>query len=286
MSLPLRLLIAFLVWLIYFLLTFNGCQDELCYACGDGDKAVTEQAVSPDSTGELTASLNYPLYFKWNDGKAYTNENFDSLKQTVLAGLADGKILEITGMYFEEEPKPEGFENMGFARADQVAKRFKGLVPDDQLRMRARLVDERDGVRNNPFEAAGFNWVDKEIKEEETVVEELEDRILIRFPFGSTQKEYSPEVDDYLAKLAERVKETGESITLTGHTDNVDDDAFNLELGQKRADGIKKILLGYGVDATLVSTSSKGESQPEASNDTEEGRYFNRRVEVRLIKKQ
>ncbi|MCG8331638.1 MAG: OmpA family protein [Chitinophagales bacterium] len=283
MSLPLRLLIAFLVWLLYFLLTYNGCRDELCYACGDADSAVTEEVVSPPE--DELAAPNYPLYFQWSNGQAFTGENFDSLRQTILAGLADGRILEITGHYFEDEPKPEGFENMGFARADQVAQLFRGNIPEDQIKLRARLVDERDGVRTGPFEAASFKWEEAEAAVAETV-EELEDRIIIRFPFGSTQKEYSPEVDGYLVKLAERVKQTGENIQLTGHTDNVDDDDFNMELGMNRANEIKGLLVKEGVDASLISTSSKGESQPVASNDTAEGRHENRRVEVRLIKNQ
>ena len=283
MSLPLRLLIAFLVWLLYFLLTYNGCRDELCYACGNADSAVTEEVVSPPE--DELAAPNYPLYFQWSDGQAFTGENFDSLRQTILAGLGDGRTLEITGHYFEDEPKPEGFENMGFARADQVAQLFRGSIPEDQIKLRARLVDERDGVRTGPFEAASFKWEEAEETVAETV-EELEDRIIIRFPFGSTQKEYSPEVDEYLVKLAERVKQTGENIQLTGHTDNVDDDAFNMELGMNRANEIKNHLVKEGVDASLISTSSKGESQPVASNDTAEGRHENRRVEVRLIKNQ
>jgi OOP family OmpA-OmpF porin len=284
MSFPLRLLIAFLVWLVYFLLTFNGCRDELCYACGDADKAVTEESVNPpDDT--VTAIPNYPLYFKWNDGAAYTSENFDSLKQVLSAGLGDGNTFEITGMYFEDEPKPEGFENMGFARASQTAKLFEGIIPDDQIRFRARLIDERDGVRDNPFEAVAFEWIEAEEPVTETV-EELDDRVIIRFPFGSVQKEYDPSVDEYLNKLSTRVKETKERITLTGHTDNVDSDSFNLQLGLRRAAEIKNILVTQGVADQQITTSSKGESQPVASNKTEEGRYENRRVEVRLIKNQ
>ena len=49
---------------------------------------------------------------------------------------------------------------------------------------------------------------------------------------------------------------------------------------------LRSYLLAHGINAAQISTASKGESQPEASNDTEEGRYFNRRVEVKLIKKQ
>ncbi|MCB0598344.1 MAG: OmpA family protein [Lewinellaceae bacterium] len=284
MSLPLRLLIAFVVWLLYFLLTYNGCRDELCYACGDKGEATTE-AVQPSPDSAMAAIPKYPIYFKWADTKAYTNENFDSLRQVVLAGMKDKNILEITGMYFEGEPKPDGFDNQGFARAEQIRALFGNAIPDDRVRIRARTMDEEAGVRENPFSASGFDWIVPEEKVAETV-EELDDRIIIRFPFGSTEKEYDPKVDEYLKKLAERMKQTGEKVTLAGHTDNVGEEETNQRLGMQRARAIKGILVGFGAGADQVEASSKGESQPVASNDTEEGRHENRRVEVRLIKKQ
>ncbi|HMQ49979.1 MAG TPA: OmpA family protein [Saprospiraceae bacterium] len=284
MSFPLKALIAFIVWLLYALLVYNGCKDKLCCAIGGGEAGVIEEKDTTDQA-KLAALPQYPLYFKWNDAQAYTNPNFDSLKQTILASMTEDNILEITGMYFESEPKPDGYENMGFARADRVKALFKGILPDDRIQLKARLVDERDGVRDNPFESAGFKWLEAEKQVAETV-EELDDRIIIRFPYGSAQKEYDPAVDAYLTKLAERVKQTGETIALTGHTDNKGDEAPNVALGQRRADSIKGILVSHGTSADLISTDSKGESQPVATNDTEEGRHENRRVEVRLNKKQ
>jgi len=285
MSLPLKLLIAFVVWLLFFLLTFNGCKEELCYACDD---AVTEESATTaeDSAAVAAAAPTYPIYFKWSDQKAYTNDNLDSLKRLVLAGLGEGKILEITGKYFEDEPRPEGYDNMGFARADQVAQLFEGEIPEDQINLKALLVDEREGVRDNPFDAASFKWEETAEEAVAETVEEMEDRIRIRFPFGSTQGEYNDQVNTYLDKLAERVKETGEQIQLTGHTDNVDSDEYNQQLGMQRAEGIKEELTKRGVPASQITTESKGESQPVATNDTDEGRYENRRVEVRLIKNQ
>ena len=85
--------------------------------------------------------LQYPTILYISNGvmvQLYTNDNFDSLKQTILAGLADGKILEITGMYFEDEPKPDDYDNMGFARADQVAQLFKGLIPEDPIALESK----------------------------------------------------------------------------------------------------------------------------------------------------
>ncbi|MCB9349728.1 MAG: OmpA family protein [Lewinellaceae bacterium] len=284
MSLPLRLLIAFVVWLLYFLLTYNGCRDELCYACGEKGGTTTE-AVSPAPDTGAAAIANYPVYFKWSDPKAYTNENFDSLRQVVLAGMKDNNILEITGMYFEGEPKPEDFANLGFARAEQIRALFGNALVDDRVRIRARTMDDREGVQEHPFSASAFEWIVPEEKVAETV-EELDDRIIIRFPFGSTEKEYDPKVDEYLEKLAERMKKTGEKVTLTGHTDNVGEDEANIRLGMERTRAIKSFLVRNGADPDQIETVSKGEGQPVASNETEEGRHENRRVEVRLIKKQ
>lgn len=276
---PSKVIIMLVVWLLYALVAYFGCLKDCCTsAVGDptGDATVTE-----DST-QVTYQ-RYPIDFKWSDATAYTNEGFSDFKQSLIAQQTDDNILEITGFYYEGEPAPDGFENMGLARANAIWKTHFSDIPEERIRMRARLVDETEGVRDGYFEAAAFEWNEAEQPVAETV-EELDDRIIIRFPFGSVEKEYDPAVDEYLDKLAERVKETGESITLTGHTDNVGEDAANLKLGKERADGIKAILTSKGVDAGLITTSSKGESQPVASNSTEEGRYENRRCEVRLIK--
>jgi len=59
-----------------------------------------------------------------------------------------------------------------------------------------------------------------------------------------------------------------------------------MRLGQQRADFVKQRLLSYGVASSLVSTSSKGESDPEASNSNSDGRKLNRRAVVTLNKAQ
>ncbi len=273
-----KILIMLALWLLYTFLVWRGCSDELCTNCGAG--TVTD--VPP--TTDTSAVRRYPLDFKWSDPTAYTNVGFDSLRQSILAKSPENGILEITGLYYEAEPKPAGFANMGFARAEKVKALMTG-IPADRIQTRARLIDETAGVRTGYFEGALFDW--REAKQTTArTVEELADRIIIRFPFGSLEKEYEPAVDEYLTKLATRVKETGETITLTGHTDNVGNDAGNLSFGKRRAEAIKAILVRNGIKADQISTDSKGESQPVATNDTDQGRHENRRVEVRLVKKQ
>lgn len=276
MSAPLKILVGLLVWLLYSLIAYRGCIQD---CCDGGTTAVTGQ----DSASQEEFQ-RYPIDFQWSDATANTNDGFDKLKKSTLAGLKAGQVFEITGFYFESEPKPEGFENMGFARADQIRRLFPE-IPDNQIRLRARVVDEFEGARTGYFEAAETGW----IQAEETVaktVEELDDRIIIRFPYNSTEREYDPSVDQYLDKLAKRVAQTGEQVQLIGHTDNKGTPEFNQTLGLARAQAISQLILKKGVKAQQISVSSKGQTQPVDNNTTEEGRHNNRRVEVKLIKKQ
>ena len=69
-------------------------------------------------------------------------------------------------------------------------------------------------------------------------------------------------------------------IELRGHTDNIDSVEYNYRLGQARADTVKEYLVAKGVSPARLITKSFSELEPTASNDTEEGRALNRRVEM------
>jgi OOP family OmpA-OmpF porin len=75
---------------------------------------------------------------------------------------------------------------------------------------------------------------------------------------------------------------TVEVVVVVGHTDSVGTDLYNLKLGQRRAEAVKKYLASQGVDSARVYSDSKGESQPVASNNTAQGRSENRRVVVEV----
>jgi len=67
-------------------------------------------------------------------------------------------------------------------------------------------------------------------------------------------------------------------IEIQGHTDWMGSDDYNMKLGQRRADIVKKYLVNHGIEADRLSTKSYGESKPIATNDTKEGRAKNRRI--------
>lgn len=70
---------------------------------------------------------------------------------------------------------------------------------------------------------------------------------------------------------------------LEGHTDNVGDDQANMDLSQRRAEAVRQYLANKGVSLSRIETSGLGETKPKATNDTEEGRHINRRVEMVII---
>jgi OOP family OmpA-OmpF porin len=75
-----------------------------------------------------------------------------------------------------------------------------------------------------------------------------------------------------------------EKIELDGYCDSYGSEEYNMKLGMRRAEAVKKYLVDHGVNADMLMTKSFGESKPVASNDTKEGRKQNRRVEFKVMK--
>lgn len=77
-----------------------------------------------------------------------------------------------------------------------------------------------------------------------------------------------------------------EVILVTGHTDSMGSEAYNLNLSWQRANTVKNFMTeSANFDESTIWLDGKGESQPVAENDTEENRHQNRRVEVKVILK-
>lgn len=118
--------------------------------------------------------------------------------------------------------------------------------------------------------------------EKEVRIVETADKTLIYFPFNSDQKLNSSRINNYLAKVARRVKDSGETVNVSGHTDSIGNTQSNVALGQLRADKVKEILISLGVPGGKINATSNGESSPIASNQTRDGRAQNRRVELTI----
>jgi len=72
-------------------------------------------------------------------------------------------------------------------------------------------------------------------------------------------------------------------LRIIGHTDNVGRDEANQRLSEGRANAVREDLIERGIAPERLEAEGRGESQPIDTNDTEEGRQNNRRVEIEIL---
>jgi OOP family OmpA-OmpF porin len=71
-------------------------------------------------------------------------------------------------------------------------------------------------------------------------------------------------------------------VVIAGHTDDKGTDTYNMELGRRRAEAVRDLLVKFGAPAEKLKVVSFGKTRPIAPNDTEENRAKNRRVEFHV----
>lgn len=102
--------------------------------------------------------------------------------------------------------------------------------------------------------------------------------------FETAKATLLPESQMELDNLVKILNENpGMKIEIRGHTDNVGSDASNQTLSENRAKAVVTYLVEKGIAANRLTSIGFGESAPETTNDTEEGRAQNRRVEFKII---
>ena len=70
---------------------------------------------------------------------------------------------------------------------------------------------------------------------------------------------------------------------IVGHTDSKGNDKKNRKLSLDRADAVREQLIKSDIDGDRLTTRGAGEDEPLDSNETEEGRAKNRRIEFRVV---
>jgi hypothetical protein len=100
--------------------------------------------------------------------------------------------------------------------------------------------------------------------------------------FDTGKADIKPESDATLKEIAKLLQQDAKlKLHVVGHTDNVGTLASNMDLSRRRADAVAKVLTTkYNIAASRLGAQGVGPLSPVASNDTEEGRAKNRRVEL------
>ncbi|TGX52682.1 OmpA family protein [Sphingomonas gei] len=102
--------------------------------------------------------------------------------------------------------------------------------------------------------------------------------------FATNESSIQPQFRATLDQVADVLRQYNQTyIDVYGHTDSTGSDSYNLALSERRATSVADYLSGRGVQSARLGTRGFGETQPVASNASEEGKAANRRVEIKLV---
>jgi len=112
--------------------------------------------------------------------------------------------------------------------------------------------------------------------------DDMDDELTMVIYFDFDQSELRAEYADLLQRHASRLAaDRRASVRLEGHADERGSREYNIGLGERRAQAVRRLLLIQGASADQISTVSFGEERPAAFGSDEESYQLNRRVEIK-----
>lgn len=279
MSTLMKWLVMLVIWFLVSLAGYYGCVKECCHE-GITD---TEEVTPPPAETSVT---RYPVDSKLGYAEVNTTDQFAAWKDEILGNMEDGKTLEVEGLYYASETAPDGFDNMGLARAAKTIDLLAEFIPRERMRPVARLVGDGPEDAEGYFLSAGTRWVEEEADlTEEEVISVSEDEKIILFPNASAQEIVNQEVVTYLDSLALHLNANpNDRVQITGHASRVGDPDQNVVFSRRRARRVSQMLLDRGVDVGQVTLDWKGDTQLADPGDSEAAHRRNRRAVIKLTR--
>ena len=195
----------------------------------------------------------------------------------------ENRTLSLVGSYYASE-KYTGETNLGKERAEAIKAKLKkyGTPADRIITSGKELTGKLEGKRI--YNAVAFEGNEKVAEEAiETPIEvEFSPTGLhtVYFDAGSSDLEMTVELERYLGQAIEYLRKNSRSVLLVnGYTDS-EESTKKEKLSRDRARKIRTFLFENGVKKSQVTIQGLGEKNPNAPNDTEEGKALNRRLEI------
>ena len=208
----------------------------------------------------------------------------------------DTKLREYMALPPKTMPDLEGYEeldrNRDFDTVEDVTDQCDNSILGTQAPFSGCAGQDVFSVGYQPPEEVGPYILPEEGTPEELnlKIDRTKDQQSIHMDiiyFASNSAELNAETREMLVPIAEQLNQAAEDfvIEVIGHTDSTASAEHNRKLSLARALSVYDELIRLGVDKRRLVASGKGEQEPIASNDTEEGKRKNRRIEFRLRKK-
>ena len=246
----------------------------------DGDKILDKDDACPDEPGVKSddpEKNGCPIRDRDEDGILDPND-----------ACPDEKGIE------SDDPKKNGCPDRdgdGIFDADDACPDEKGVASDDPKKNGCPppkdtdgdgIIDEEDACPNDPGPRSDDP---KKNGCPPARIEKGQIRIVEQVQFATASDVILPASNTVLEAVEKILQDHPEigKISVEGHTDNRGSAAYNKKLSGRRAASVAKWLTTHGVDAKRLSSVGYGFERPLDTNDTEEGRQTNRRVEFHLV---
>ena len=246
-------------------------------ASGDGDgttEADTDSAAEPD-TGSTTEAGTDNETGTDPDTEAGTDDETGADPDTEPEAQADADAQADTDAEGGTDEAPLGTEvaeSRAIVQGGKIV--LEGAVPSqeaaDAIVSLASDILGADNVVNNYV-------IDPRADDPNLGNVRVDDSVLFEPGVSVVAPDFEPLLGQALALMSVRPSVT---MTIVGHTDSLGDDQANLLLSLQRAQAVERWLTDRGVDAERLTAVGRGETEPIASNDTDEGRQLNRRIQV------
>ncbi len=219
--------------------------------------------------------------------------------------------ITLTGMFSSAETYSGSYPDLGIARAESLKKKYVDLgIPPKQIKTESK--PNADVILHNDrvYNAVSIKFekvLDRSvlIKKEKPIFvkqKKLSQKKLVQgqtdklnppykvrklnlyFPQSTYKLKIVPELKEYFEEvLVYLAKNPKAKVWVIGHTDDKGDRKVNIRLSKYRARAVRDFMFEHGFKKNQIQIDYKGPDEPIATNDTEEGRTKNRRVEVRVV---
>jgi chemotaxis protein MotB len=266
-----------------------------CVSAETHTKTLTELEAAKKASAQLQQQLNQEAIQR----KAAERQTAELAKEREsLASRSSELQSRLDGLEKEKGQLNRELNNVQ-GNADRIAKE-RELLRQEQYRLAATLDQERAAKeeeirRLTRTQEELSKSLQDEISKGNITIQQVRDRLTInmvdRVLFDSGQAQVKPAGVQVLKQVSDILKTiTDKQIRIEGHTDNVPissklQDRFktNWELSTARATTVVRYLIDQGgVDRQYLSAVGYADTRPQSSNDTEDGRSSNRRIEIVL----
>lgn len=206
-------------------------------------------------------------------------------------------VVNVTGIITNQDDKPieatlfwsdlDTGDQLGYITSDAqngeylvslpYGKRYLITVNQKGYLFQTQVLDLREGSDTKE----DFSDVEKDIQLDEAT--EGAKIVLRNIYFDTGSANLRDESQQELNRLYDIMEKSSLVIEIGGHTDNIGREDSNERLSQTRAEAVRTYVIERGIAEERIQAKGYGESEPIATNETEEGRQENRRVEIKVL---